>query len=497
MKSCLKFISAAILLTSTLHGMEENFAADSGLDALMDAANDVSSMATHDVGDLGENADVEFIGAGFIIPRGSNSLELDEQEESTSDDEDEGSIYAPSVKRRRIRQQSETERNRQRLVLLCRTAKDSDLKELEGLLQKCPLSSFAKTRQPLKAAVEANNLITAKWLLDHGADPLRRAKTITPLFHAQRMGYTDMIALLETKLPGNQHIARTSPTNYNKMPAQTTNTTAAAAASSSSPSTLLWAQRPGGYKGYADTLFAKPAAKPAAPMGTPSALPVTFAKPLAPTVPSNTTMSAAASKAMAMAQQFAQQFNASLASAAPSSATANAQLNSAGPAVPAAMAAKPSAAVVSPVHIEIPITSKYYFILAAAQGDETKMRQFIQHPANKDQIADIINYSCNSLHLEVLRNQIDTLRCLLAHGADVNATDSLGQTAFTQALYLDHPEIRQLLFEHVLTTHTLSTALTIRDKSGSTPLMIAAHKGDLNLVDILCPEVFSSLVFKI
>jgi len=74
---------------------------------------------------------------------------------------------------------------------------------------------------------------------------------------------------------------------------------------------------------------------------------------------------------------------------------------------------------------------------------------------------------------------VDTVKSLLAHGADVNAKESSrGQTALMWAVAEKHPEVARVLIDHGADVHAHST-------SGFTPLLFAAQQGDLNAARML------------
>jgi len=74
---------------------------------------------------------------------------------------------------------------------------------------------------------------------------------------------------------------------------------------------------------------------------------------------------------------------------------------------------------------------------------------------------------------------VDTVKSLLAHGADVNAKESArGQTALMWAVAEKHPEVARLLIDRRADVHARST-------SGFTPLLFAAQQGDLDSARML------------
>ncbi len=74
---------------------------------------------------------------------------------------------------------------------------------------------------------------------------------------------------------------------------------------------------------------------------------------------------------------------------------------------------------------------------------------------------------------------VDTVKSLLAHAADVNARESArGQTALMWAVAEKHPEVARMLIDHGADLHAHST-------SGFTPLLFAAQQGDLDSARML------------
>src|SRR5437879_1203411 len=96
---------------------------------------------------------------------------------------------------------------------------------------------------------------------------------------------------------------------------------------------------------------------------------------------------------------------------------------------------------------------------------------------------------------------VETVKSLLAHGADVNAKESpRGQTALMWAVAEKHPEVARMLIDHGADVHARST-------SGFTPLLFAARQGDMESARMLlevganvneaAPEEGSALVVAI
>jgi ankyrin repeat protein len=65
-----------------------------------------------------------------------------------------------------------------------------------------------------------------------------------------------------------------------------------------------------------------------------------------------------------------------------------------------------------------------------------------------------------------MKCQTDTVKMLLAKGADVNAKDDYGYTALIWAAYLDYSDIVQILLEH-------GAKVNIKNNHGESPLLLA------------------------
>ena len=68
---------------------------------------------------------------------------------------------------------------------------------------------------------------------------------------------------------------------------------------------------------------------------------------------------------------------------------------------------------------------------------------------------------------------VDAVKSLLAHGADVNAKEKAAQTALMWALEERHPEVARVLIEHGGDVNAVS-------EGGFTPLLFAARQGDVD-----------------
>jgi len=73
---------------------------------------------------------------------------------------------------------------------------------------------------------------------------------------------------------------------------------------------------------------------------------------------------------------------------------------------------------------------------------------------------------------------VDTMRCLLAHGADVDALDDDHATPLHLASYFDRVKGAQLLLEHGAHVH-------LEDKRGKTPFQVASEGGGTKVMQLL------------
>src|SRR5262249_23054961 len=73
---------------------------------------------------------------------------------------------------------------------------------------------------------------------------------------------------------------------------------------------------------------------------------------------------------------------------------------------------------------------------------------------------------------------VDAVKSLLAHGADINAPERAGQTALMWAIEEHHADVARLLIEHGADVNALSHA-------GFTPLLFAARQGDVESARLL------------
>ena len=73
---------------------------------------------------------------------------------------------------------------------------------------------------------------------------------------------------------------------------------------------------------------------------------------------------------------------------------------------------------------------------------------------------------------------VDTMRCLLAHGADVDALDDDHATPLHLASYFDRVKGAQLLLEHGANVH-------LEDKRGKTPFQVASEGGGTKVMQLL------------
>jgi uncharacterized protein len=77
-----------------------------------------------------------------------------------------------------------------------------------------------------------------------------------------------------------------------------------------------------------------------------------------------------------------------------------------------------------------------------------------------------------------IKGRESIVRCLLEAGADVNAAEGAGRTAFMAAVQTDSKPLIQLLLDH-------NANISARDSSGYNALVIAVHEGYISMMDFL------------
>jgi ankyrin repeat protein len=91
----------------------------------------------------------------------------------------------------------------------------------------------------------------------------------------------------------------------------------------------------------------------------------------------------------------------------------------------------------------------------------------------------------NILCFAIEKNSLDSIRVLLAHNFNVNATDSKMTYPLMHAAQFGNAQLTKLLIAHGALVDCTYNASTYVHVSGSTPLHIAAENGHLNVVKIL------------
>ena len=87
-------------------------------------------------------------------------------------------------------------------------------------------------------------------------------------------------------------------------------------------------------------------------------------------------------------------------------------------------------------------------------------------------------FSCTDLHAAAAAGNLETVNCILASGADVNAPDAEGKTPLHLAAGEGHLEVVQELL-------TVGATLNAADDDGDTPLTEAADEGHMEIFNLL------------
>jgi ankyrin repeat protein len=87
-----------------------------------------------------------------------------------------------------------------------------------------------------------------------------------------------------------------------------------------------------------------------------------------------------------------------------------------------------------------------------------------------------------ALHFLVIENAINSVRCLLELGADINTTNESGETPLLNAAQLGYLEMCCFLLEHGANPQTA-------DLQGDTALSFAAENGKILVVELLLGQL--------
>ena len=97
-----------------------------------------------------------------------------------------------------------------------------------------------------------------------------------------------------------------------------------------------------------------------------------------------------------------------------------------------------------------------------------------------------------NLRLATRANDTEAVKCLIDAGADVDAVDPAGQTAFYWASSKGYLEVAKVLEANGANMET-------KNKDGRSPMWIAAKNGHLEVVQFLKQEgvIFSKLMIRV
>ena len=117
---------------------------------------------------------------------------------------------------------------------------------------------------------------------------------------------------------------------------------------------------------------------------------------------------------------------------------------------------------------------------AIGNGDVSKARDLLKHGANVNALGpgEVTILMAASMPMNDNAENVDMVKVLLDHGADVNAQDSLGNTALTLAVNYGHAEIVKVLLDN-------GADANLRRKDGPTALLAACQRRSVDMVKML------------
>lgn len=113
-------------------------------------------------------------------------------------------------------------------------------------------------------------------------------------------------------------------------------------------------------------------------------------------------------------------------------------------------------------------------ILACYRGNRDVANYLIKHGAD----VNVASTMGTALMAAVVKNDVETVKLLLAKEANVELSDSNGITALIYAVKFQNPEIVKLLLKS-------GASKSARDKDGKTAFEYAVFSGNQNIIELL------------
>jgi hypothetical protein len=139
---------------------------------------------------------------------------------------------------------------------------------------------------------------------------------------------------------------------------------------------------------------------------------------------------------------------------------------------------------------------------AAIDGDHQLLLEFLENSFDPNTIEySDKKYRCNALIRASAHGQLECVKILLDHGADIEGTESTGCSALQCAIYYQHPSVVEYLLSR-------GANINHQDMKRKTPLMFCARNAnhalfslllkynpDVNLEDHLGKSIVDYLVY--